>query len=92
MRNKASRATVRLVPCLVLILLFRRIPIILTLKKWILAIKTNSEVYLASDFEPIGVGALFLAIEARARLETQGSRRLPHPPKLSPNKEAIDTV
>ena len=82
----------RLVACLVLILLFRRIPAVLALKKWIPNIKTYSEALFAGHFGPMGVGALFLAIEARARLETMTSRPLPHPPKHSPNKQAIDTV
>jgi sodium/hydrogen antiporter len=82
----------RLVASLVLILLLRRIPIVLALKKWIPNIKTYSEALFAGHFGPMGVGALFLAIEARARLEMQTSRPLPHPPKHSPNKEAIDTV
>jgi len=40
----------------------------------------------------MGVGGLFLAIEARARLETNTSMPLPHPPKHTPHKEAISTV
>jgi NhaP-type Na+/H+ or K+/H+ antiporter len=82
----------RLVACLVLILLLRRIPVVLALKKWIPNIKTYSEALFAGHFGPMGVGALFLAIEARARLETQTSRPLPHPPKHSPNEEAINTI
>jgi sodium/hydrogen antiporter len=82
----------RLVVCLVLILLFRRIPVVLALKNWISDIKTYSEALFAGHFGPMGIGALFLAIEARARLETETSRPLPHPPKHSPNKQAIDTV
>jgi NhaP-type Na+/H+ or K+/H+ antiporter len=82
----------RLVACLVLILLFRRIPVVLALKNWISDIKTYSEALFVGHFGPMGIGALFLAIEARARLETETSRPLPHPPKHSPNKHAIDTV
>lgn len=82
----------RLVACLALILLLRRIPIVLALKRWMPDIKTYSEALFAGHFGPMGVGALFLAIEARAVLETQTSAPLPHPPKHSPYKEAIDTV
>lgn len=78
--------------CLVLILLFWRIPIVLALKKFFPDFKTYSEALFAGHFGPMGVGALFLAIEARARLETGTSRPLPHPPQHSPNKQAIDTV
>lgn len=82
----------RLVGCLVLILLLQRIPVVLALKNWIPSIKTYSEALFAGHFGPMGVGALFRAIEARARLETETSRPLPHPPKHSPNKQAIDTA
>ena len=82
----------RLIACLVLILLFRRIPIVLALKKWTPDIRTYSEALFAGHFGPMGIGALFLAIEARARLETETSVPLPHPPDHSPNKEAIDTI
>lgn len=82
----------RLVGCLLLILPLQRTPVVLALKKWIPNIKAYSEVLFRGRFGPIGVGALFLAIEARARLETETSRPLPHPPKNSLDKQAIDTV
>lgn len=82
----------RLVACLVLILLLRRIPSILALMSFLPDIKGWSEALFAGHFGPMGVGALFLAIEARARLETKTSDPLPHPPKHSPNQDAIDTV
>jgi len=82
----------RMIAAVVLILLFRRIPAILALKRIIPGIKSWNEALFAGHFGPMGVGALFLAIEARARLETDTSNPLPHPPKHSENKEAIDTV
>ena len=82
----------KLFACVALILILRRIPILLALKRWTPDIKTYSEALFCGHFGPMGVGALFLAIEARARLETQTSIPLPQPPKHSPHKEAIDIV
>ncbi len=89
---KDTMAPGKLFGCLILILLLRRIPIVLAMKRWTPDIKTYSEALFCGHFGPMGVGGLFLAIEARARLETKTSMPLPHPPKHSPNQEAIDTV
>jgi NhaP-type Na+/H+ or K+/H+ antiporter len=70
----------RLVALLVLILLFRRIPAVLALKPFTRDIRTWPEAIFCGHFGPMGVGALFLAIEARAQLETDTSEPLPHPP------------
>ena len=40
----------------------------------------------------MGVGAIFLVIEARAQLETETSLPLPHPPADHPRKKAILTI
>lgn len=40
----------------------------------------------------MGLGALFLTIEARAQMETSSSLPLPHPPASSPYKKPIETV
>jgi len=69
----------KLILLLILVLLFRRIPIILALKKAIPAIKTWQEALFCGHFGPMGVGALFLAIEARAMLETGTAEPLPKP-------------
>jgi NhaP-type Na+/H+ or K+/H+ antiporter len=53
-----------------LVLLFRRIPIMLLCKPLIPDIKTWREALFAGHFGPIGVGGLFVAILARAELET----------------------
>lgn len=64
---------------LVLVLLFRRIPIVLALKRWIPDLRTYREALFCGHFGPMGVGALFLAIEARAQLGTGTSHPLPKP-------------
>ncbi|KAF2838108.1 hypothetical protein M501DRAFT_1017137 [Patellaria atrata CBS 101060] len=61
----------RLVVIGILVLFFRRIPIMLALKPVIPDLKTWREAMFAGHFGPIGVGALFVAILARAELETE---------------------
>ncbi len=61
----------RLVVIAVFVVLFRRIPIMLMLKPLIPDIKTWREALFAGHFGPIGVGAIFAAILARAELETE---------------------
>ena len=83
----------RLTICAVLILLIRRLPSILAMKKLIPEILTWNEAIFCGHFGPMGVGAIFLAMEARARLETGTSTVLPHPPQDVPKKyEAISGV
>lgn len=79
----------RLLLLLALIILFRRIPIVFTLFKlnWLPSVKTTTEALFVGHFGPMGVGALFLAIEARAQLETGTSLPLPHPPKDLPTDQ-----
>jgi Na(+)/H(+) antiporter len=60
----------RLVVLGILVLFFRRIPIMLALKPVIPDLKTWREASFAGHFGPIGVGGLFVAILARAELET----------------------
>ena len=69
----------KLVVLLILIILFRRIPPLLALKPLIPVIRTYTEALFAGHFGPMGLGALFLAIEARAMLETGTSLPLKHP-------------
>lgn len=68
---------------LALVLLFRRIPAILLFQvgKIIPDVKTYKEALFCGHFGPMGVGALFLAIEARAKLETGEAIPLPQPEK-----------
>lgn len=60
----------RLVVIAVFVIFFRRIPIMLALKPIIPDIRTWREALFAGHFGPIGVGAIFVAILARAELET----------------------
>ena len=60
----------RLVIIAIFVVFFRRIPIMLVLKPLIPDIKTWREALFAGHFGPIGVGAIFAAILARAELET----------------------
>ncbi|KAF1966389.1 hypothetical protein BU23DRAFT_327157 [Bimuria novae-zelandiae CBS 107.79] len=71
----------RLVVLGILVLFFRRIPIMLALKPLIPDIKTWREALFAGHFGPIGVGGLFVAILARAELETETTTPLETPPK-----------
>ena len=82
----------RLFGLLILILVLRRIPVILAVKSITPDIKTYREALFCGHFGPMGIGALFLVIEARAKLETGTSLPLPHPPKDSPHKSAIETI
>lgn len=82
----------RLIGLLVLILLFRRIPIVLAMKRFIPDIRTYREALFCGHFGPMGVGALFLVIEARAMLENGTSLPDDHPPKHNEHKVAIEMV
>ena len=82
----------KLIGLLVLVILFRRIPIVLALKRLIPDIRTYREALFCGHFGPMGLGGLFLVIEARAQLETGESIPLPHPPQHHPNQIAIQTV
>ncbi|KAI5258081.1 Sodium/hydrogen exchanger [Aureobasidium subglaciale] len=68
----------------VLVLLFRRIPIMLLSYKINPDIRTFREALFCGHFGPMGLGAVFLAIEARATLETGTSEPLPQPPTFKP--------
>ncbi|GAB1320329.1 Na+/H+ antiporter [Madurella fahalii] len=60
----------RLVVLAIFVILFRRIPIMMALKPFIPDVKTWREALFAGHFGPIGVGAIFVAMLARAELET----------------------
>ena len=66
---------------LALVLLLRRLPVVLALHagKLVPDVRTWKEALFCGHFGPMGVGALFLAIEARAHLETGTSLPLPRP-------------
>lgn len=86
----------RLVGFLILVLLFRRIPIVLLLSRWIPDIRTWREALFCGHFGPMGLGGLFLAIEARAMLETGTAEPLPKPPHFgrpyTPREEATEAI
>lgn len=67
----------RLVVIALLVIFFRRIPIMLALKPVIPDVKTWREALFAGHFGPIGVGAVFACILARAELETDSTQPLP---------------
>lgn len=82
----------RLVGLLILILLFRRIPIVVAMKRFVPDIRTYREALFCGHVGPMGVGALFLVMEARAMLENGTSIPDPHPPKNHKRKETIMMV
>ncbi|KAI1453996.1 alkali metal cation/H+ antiporter Nha1 C terminus-domain-containing protein [Annulohypoxylon moriforme] len=72
----------RLTVMAIFVILFRRIPIMMLLKPLIPDIKTWREALFAGHFGPIGVGAIFVALLARAELESEHSipeAELPQP-------------
>ncbi|KAI4144108.1 MAG: hypothetical protein LQ340_006774 [Diploschistes diacapsis] len=66
----------RLVVIAIFVILFRRIPIMLALKPIIPDVKNWREALFAGHFGPIGVGAIFAALLARAELETDSTQPL----------------
>lgn len=85
----------RLVIIALAVVFFRRIPIMLMLKPIIPDMKSWREALFAGHFGPIGVGAIFAAILARAELEGQGTEPLPEsslPGPGSPNYHLIQLI
>lgn len=82
----------KLFACTVLILLLRRIPSMLAIKRILPETRTWSEAIFAGHFGPMGVGAMFLAMEGRGRLENGSSTPEPHPPSTGPHLEAIHSL
>lgn len=83
----------RLVVIALLIIFFRRIPIMLALKPLIPDIKTWREALFAGHFGPMGVGAVFIALLARAELEAGHAVPLAKlPPADSPNYTLIRLI
>ena len=83
----------RLVVIAIFVILFRRIPIMVALKPVIPDIKTWREALFAGHFGPIGVGAVYVAILARAELETGETTPLAElPPKSSANYIVIELI
>ncbi|KAL7935735.1 alkali metal cation/H+ antiporter Nha1 C terminus domain-containing protein [Trichoderma chlorosporum] len=83
----------RLVVIAVFVILFRRIPIMMMLKPFIPDIKNWREALFAGHFGPIGVGAIFVAILARAELEHDQPVPLSAlPPENSPHFNLVYLV
>lgn len=83
----------RLVVIAIFVLLFRRIPIMMALKPFIPDVKNWREALFAGHFGPIGVGAIFVAILARAELEHEEPVPLGElPPENSPHFNLIYLV
>lgn len=49
----------------VLIILFRRLPVVMAMRSWIPTLQSRKEAFFAGWFGPMGVGAIFFAIQAR---------------------------
>lgn len=58
----------RLLVAAILILLFRRLPVVMALRRWIPALQTRKEAFFAGWFGPMGVGAIFFSIIATTDL------------------------
>ncbi|PKS13330.1 hypothetical protein jhhlp_000101 [Lomentospora prolificans] len=83
----------RLVVIALMVIFFRRLPIMLALKPVIPDIKTWREALFAGHFGPIGVGAIFVALLARGELATGHSIPEPElPPKTHPNYDLIRLI
>ena len=83
----------RLVVIALFVIFFRRIPIMMALKPVIPDIKTWREALFAGHFGPIGVGAIFVAILARAELETESTTPLAQYPDLgAPNYTIVALI
>lgn len=84
----------KLVILAILILLFRRLPIVLLMKPFVPDIRSWREAFFCGHFGPIGVGAIFISLLARAELETDGSPTplAQLPPPGSPNYFAIAAI
>lgn len=83
----------KLVVIAILLILFRRIPILLALKPIIPNIRTWREALFCGHFGPIGVGAIFMAILARAELEHDSPTPLAELPTIDhPNYTVVAVI
>ncbi|RDL33225.1 uncharacterized protein BP5553_08664 [Venustampulla echinocandica] len=77
---------------LFLVLFFRRIPIVLALQRLIPDIRTWREALFCGHFGPMGVGALFLAMESREKLERDTNTNPGDSPPSNDRSEAIRVI
>ncbi|KAJ6259231.1 hypothetical protein Dda_6130 [Drechslerella dactyloides] len=86
----------RLVCISILVIFFRRIPVMVVLRPFIPDIKTFRESLFAGHFGPIGVGAIFVAILARSELATGNAATplavLPEPDSHFENLLLIEVI
>ncbi|KAH6849910.1 alkali metal cation/H+ antiporter Nha1 C terminus-domain-containing protein [Chaetomium sp. MPI-CAGE-AT-0009] len=82
----------RLAVLAIFVILFRRIPIMMALKPLIPDIKTWREALFAGHFGPIGVGAIFVAMLARAELESENPVPLSELPEPGTEHYTIITL
>lgn len=83
----------KLVILAILVLLFRRIPIMLAMKPFTPDIRTWREALFCGHFGPIGVGAVFISILVRAELEHGEPTPLAKlPAEGSPNYYTVATI
>lgn len=76
----------RLIVLAIIVIFLRRIPAVLLLKPLIPDIKSWREAIFVGHFGPIGVGAVFAALTARAQLETQAVPDEETPLKILPKE------
>lgn len=76
----------RLIILAIIVIFLRRIPAVLLLKPLIPDIKSWREAIFVGHFGPIGVGAVFAALTARAQLETQAEPHEETPLEILPPK------
>ncbi|KAJ2915913.1 hypothetical protein MD484_g4528, partial [Candolleomyces efflorescens] len=77
----------RLIVIAILVLLFRRLPVMLALYKWIPDVKNFREAVFCGHFGPIGVGAVFIST-----LATEVIHRAHKTPENSSNYEQIEML
>lgn len=83
----------KLVIIAILILIFRRLPIMLAVKPFVPDIRTWREALFCGHFGPIGVGAVFISILVRAELEHGEPTPLAEiPPPGSKNYYVVATI
>jgi NhaP-type Na+/H+ or K+/H+ antiporter len=74
----------KLILAAVLVLLFRRLPIVMLLRNFIPTLQSRKEAFFAGWFGPMGVGAIFFAIQARDIFHSHSDTPIP--------KEFLDTI
>ncbi|KAK7022027.1 hypothetical protein VNI00_017060 [Paramarasmius palmivorus] len=79
----------RLVVIAILVLLFRRLPAMIALYRWIPDVKTFREALFTGHFGPMGIGAVFISTLAAERLHRDGDHESPQIEMLSKTIQPI---